>query len=181
MVWNKGQKVVLAGTPIVQEKKVGANATAAKLLPGILVLRDSSDEEFKECSAGASAGIVGWLGFEQAHPDYKPASRTSNFAAGAFAPVVSGAGTVLISKLASGNNVTQGDLLVAGADGLVAKAAGMDGSVDSGAVSVLSSAANGDIITLSGSTPAGGLIVAVAEESVDASAAAKYCVVRSTI
>lgn len=180
MAWSKGEKVVLAGSPVVQEKKVGSNATAAKMLPGALVIRDASDEKIKECGANAT-NVLGWLGYEQAHPDYKPASRTTAYAVGDFAPVIAGAGTVLIAKIASGNSITQGDLLVSAADGELAKAAAMDGSVDSGATTVTSTAANGDIITLSGSAPAGGVVVAIAEETVDASGGAKYCVVRSLI
>jgi len=157
MAWNKGEKVVLAGSPVVQEKKVGSNATAAKMIPGALVIRDASDEKIKECGANAT-NVVGWLGYEQAHPDYKPASRTTAYAVGDFAPVVAGAGTVLIAKIASGNSITQGDILVSAADGELAKAT-FDGT----------------------SHYLEYMAVAIAEETVDASSAAKYCVVRSLI
>lgn len=176
MAWNKGQKVVLAGSPVVEEKKIGSNATASAMVPGRFVVRDASDEKIKEAGAGATA-VLGVLGFEQAHPDYRPTSRTTAYAVGDFAPVVYGPGTVVIAKIASGNSITQGDFLVTAASGKLAKAADMDGVVDSGGTTVTSSAANGDIITLSGSMPAGGQIVAKALETVDASSADKECVV----
>lgn len=176
MAWSRGQKVVLAGSPVVEEKKIGAGATASEMVPGRFVVRDASDEKIKEAGAGAT-NALGVLGFEQAHPDYKPASRTTAYAVGDFAPVVYGPGTVVIATIASGNSITQGDLLITAASGKLAKAAAMDGSVDAGATTVVSSAANGDIITLSGSVAPGGQPVAKALESVDASSADKECVV----
>ncbi|MHC1597236.1 MAG: hypothetical protein ACXQT3_02855 [Methermicoccaceae archaeon] len=126
MAWNKGQKEVLAGSPVVEELKLGSNATAAKMLPGALVARDASDEKIKENDV-ATTKPIGWLGYEQAHPDYKPANITTAYAAGDFAPVVAGAGTVLIGKVAKGFTAAKGDLLIPWSDGELAVATRVGG------------------------------------------------------
>jgi len=127
MAWNAGQKIVLAGTPVVQEKKLGSNATVASMLAGCLVARDSSDEKIQENEC-ATTRPTGWLGFEKAHPDYKPATVTTAYAASDFAPVIAGAGAVLVSKLAAGVAAVQGDYLAPWTSGLLVPVVRVGGS-----------------------------------------------------
>lgn len=126
MAWSRGQKVVLAGNTVVEELKVGSNATAAYMVPGALVTGDASDEKIKENNV-ATTKPIGWLGFEQAHPDYKPANVTTAYAVGDFAPVVAGPGAVLVSTLAKGFVAAKGDLLMPWTNGQLAVATEVGG------------------------------------------------------
>lgn len=169
-------KIVVAGNPLVQELKV---ETATNMYPGRLVKKGTNDDDVVVNTAAGTA--VGWLGYEQSHADYRPADVDTAYNAGDRVPVVNGGGFVVVGRLATGETVNKGDLLVAAANGELAAATAMDGSVDAGATTVTSTAANGNIITLSGGVAPEGIIVGVAEESVDASVAAADIMVRSLI
>jgi len=164
-------KIVAAGEPLVQELKV---ETATNMYPGRLVKKGTNDDDIVVNTA--SGMPVGWLGYEQTNPQYKPANVDTAYAANDYAAVLNGGGFVIVGRLASGESVNKGDLLVPAANGELQEADTLE--IASGSTTVTSTAANGDIITGHyGDAP----VVAVAEETVDASAAAKDIMVRSLI
>jgi hypothetical protein len=108
-------QVVVAGDPLRIEYEIGANATAAKMLPGRVVIHDDVDGTVKEAGAKAD-GVVGFL-------DVAPDKLESdNYAVGEQAMVVKGRCMAKLTLLA-GENVSRGDKLVTAADGKVAKQA----------------------------------------------------------
>jgi|Deesub1362A_J573_1020465.scaffolds.fasta_scaffold00039_120 hypothetical protein len=155
-MWNKGNKVVLAGSPIVEEMKMGSNATQSDMVPGRLVVRDTSDESVKEAPANTTQP-AGWIGYEQSHPAHRPSDRTTAYSSGAYIPVLRGPGVVLISEITS-SSITKGDLLVSAGNGKLTKAT-FDATTNSLQY----------------------VAVAIALETVDASTVDKECVVMSLI
>ena len=118
-------QVIAAGDPLRIEMEIGAGATAAKMLPGRVVIFDDVDQTVKEAGAKAD-GIVGFL-------DVAPDKLESdNYAVGEQPMVVVGECIAKLTLLAA-ENVTRGDKLVTAADGKVAKQAvgamGAQGSV----------------------------------------------------
>ena len=107
--------VVAHGQPIRTEMEIGANATAAKMLPRTIVIFDSTDFTVKE--AGAKAG--GWLGILDIAPDKKVADA---YAVGDECLIIEGE-CYAVLRLKASENCTRGDKLVSAADGLVAKQA----------------------------------------------------------
>lgn len=101
---------------------------------------------------GAAGVALGWLGYERTIKKHRPATVDTIYTVNAQAAVLHGGGFVIVGRLASGQNVAKGARLMA--------------------------AANGE---LSGGTVGTHEIVAIAEESVDASAAAADIMVRSLI
>lgn len=108
-------QIVAAGEPLTVEMEVGANATAAKMLPGRVVVFDDADQTVKEAGAKAD-GEVGFLEVDGTH------KKTDAYAVGGSAPVVFGECLAVLTLLAS-ENVTRGDPLVSAADGKLAKQA----------------------------------------------------------
>jgi len=108
-------QVLVAGNPVIVEFEIGATATAAKMLPGRLVIFDNTDTSVKE--AGAKADNV--VGFLDVAPDKTEATA---YAVGDQARVIMGECIAKLLLLAN-ENVTRGDPLVAAADGKVAKQA----------------------------------------------------------
>jgi hypothetical protein len=108
-------QVVAHGDPFKTEMEIGANATAAKMLPKTIVVFDSTDFTVKE--AGAKA--AGWVGVL----DVAPGKKISDaYAVGDEAMIIEGE-CYLVLRLKASENVTRGDKLVTGADGLTAKQA----------------------------------------------------------
>jgi len=96
------------------EMKVGANATAAKMIPGTLVIRDTNDNQVKEAGAKAH-GIFGVIDVDPTH------GMSDNYALGENIPIlVPLNGSFLMIRIAANENVTQGDTMVSAADGLIA-------------------------------------------------------------
>jgi len=118
-------QIVAYGDPLTVEMEIGANATAAKMLPGRVVVFDDTDQTVKE--AGAKAASV--AGFLEVAPNKK---KTDAYAVGGQAKVVVGECLAVLTLLAN-ENVTRGDNLVTAADGKLAKQAtgamGAQGSV----------------------------------------------------
>jgi hypothetical protein len=112
---KSANQVVVAGTPIKVEMEIGANATAAKMLAGRVVIFDDTNNSVKE--AGAKADNV--VGFLDVAADKLEATA---YAVGDQAMVVVGECIAKLLLLAN-ENVTRGDPLVTAADGKVAKQA----------------------------------------------------------
>ncbi|WP_319506008.1 hypothetical protein [uncultured Methanolobus sp.] len=100
----------------------------------------------------AAGATLGWLGYEQTNPAFMPTDIDTIYALDDMAAVLYGGSFLIVGSLASGQNVTKGARLKAAADGELA--AGIVGTDE---------------------------IVAIAEESVDATSAAADIVVLSLI
>jgi hypothetical protein len=162
-------KIVVLGEPLVEELEI---KTVATMYPGRLVERDTNDSSVK---AGTAAGpVMGWLGYEQAHKNYRPADKTTIYKVNDEAPVLFGGHFVIIGSLQSGQNVTKGAKLVAAAAGELLAAAAIT-IVASGAAHIT----DGQGVT--GSYGVQGPVVAIARESVDASSSALPIMVESLI
>jgi hypothetical protein len=95
--------------------EIGANATAAKMLPGRLVIFDDVDQTVKEAGAKADGDVF----ILDVAPDELEATA---YAVGDQAMVIVGDCIAKLTLLAS-ENVSRGDPLVTAADGKVAKQA----------------------------------------------------------
>ncbi|MBP2030362.1 hypothetical protein J2755_001296 [Methanohalophilus levihalophilus] len=100
----------------------------------------------------AAGATLGWLGYEQTNPVFMPTDVDTVYVQDDMAAVLYGGGFLIVGRLASGQNVTKSARLKAAANGELA--AGIVGTDE---------------------------IVAIAEESVDASSAAADIVVLSLI
>jgi len=108
-------QIVASGDPLAVEMEIGANATAAKMLPGRVVIFDDADQTVKESGAKAD-GVVGFL-------EVAPAKKkTDAYAVGDQAKVVVGECLAVLTLLAN-ESVVRGDYLVTAADGKLAKLA----------------------------------------------------------
>lgn len=108
-------QVLVAGDPLRVEMEIGANATAAKMLPGRLVIFDDADQTVKEAGAEADGDVF--------ILDVAPDKLESDaYAVGGQAMVIVGECIAKLTLLAS-ENVARGDPLVTAADGKVAKQA----------------------------------------------------------
>jgi hypothetical protein len=112
---KSANQVVVAGNPLKVEMEIGANATAAKMLAGRVVIFDDTNDSVKE--AGAEADNI--VGFLDVAPDKLEATA---YAVGDQAMVVVGECIAKLLLLAN-ENVTRGDPLVTAADGKLAKQA----------------------------------------------------------
>jgi hypothetical protein len=108
-------QIVAFCEPLTVEMEIGANAIAAKMLPGRVVIFDDVDQTVKE--AGAKAASV--AGFLEVAPAKK---KTDAYAVGDQAQVVVGECLAVLTLLAN-ESVTRGDKLVTAADGKLAKQA----------------------------------------------------------
>jgi len=110
-------QIVIHGEPIILEMEVGANATAAKMLPGNIVIFDDTNNTVKEAAAKAD----NYVGILDVAPDKL---ESDNYAVGDQCKVITGpSGIVVKLRLKAAENVTRGDPLVCAADGQVAKQA----------------------------------------------------------
>ena len=159
----------------IQTKKV---ETATNMYPGRLVVKGTNDDDV---IIGTAAGaVIGWLGYEQTDKKYRNATVDTIYEANDQVAVINGPGIILVGSLASGQNVTKGARLVAAAAGELTAATAITATTPAGATAVTSSSAQ-PAMTMAGGLPTQGIVVAIAEESVDASAAAKDIMVRSLI
>jgi hypothetical protein len=110
--------VVQAFTRSPEQLKIGANATAAKMLPGIFVVFDTNDYSVKEC--GAAGAAIGVLGYGECSAEYKPETQTTAYAVGDMVPVYNGPGRVYAYVT---ETIVKGEPLVLAADGKLSKAA----------------------------------------------------------
>ena len=124
-VQKPANQIVIDGDPIRKEVTIGANATAAKMLPGRFVIHDTDDGDVKEAGAKAN-NVLGQL-------DVRADKLESDaYAVGDRAPLLQGKYLGKVTLLAN-ENVEPGDRLVTAADGKVAKlavgAAGSTGAI----------------------------------------------------
>lgn len=114
-IQKPNNQIVAYGDPLIVEMEIGANATAAKMLAGRVVIFDDADQTIKE-SGAAAANVVGFLEVDPAN------TKTTAYAVGDQAKIVIGECLAVMTLLAS-ENITRGDPLVTAADGKLAKQA----------------------------------------------------------
>lgn len=108
-------QIVVAGTPTLQELKI---ETATNCKPGRFVMRGTNDDDIIVCNGLKPP--IGVLGYEQAHPSFKPDTRAGLYAAEAMAPVLNGDFTAISpGALAVGTAGKKGEILVSWSDGMV--------------------------------------------------------------
>lgn len=78
-------------------------ATAAKMLPGILVKISDLANEVIECDSSGNA--IGFLGYQATAAEFRPATRDTAYALGDRVAVHRGAGRRQMGRLASGQNL----------------------------------------------------------------------------
>lgn len=99
------------------EMKVGANATAAKMIPGALVVLDTTENEVKEAGAKAH-GIFGVIDVDPTHDVDDAYAVGDNITI-----IVPNAGALVALIFLANEDFIQGDTLVSAANGLVAEIA----------------------------------------------------------
>lgn len=116
---------IAAGENKFIEMEVGANATAAKMLPGRLVIDDTTDGDVKECGAAAD-NVIGALEKDV------DSLITDAYAVGDQAIIITH-GYAVLTLVSGSAAVSPGDAIVSAADGKAAKQAvgamGAQGSV----------------------------------------------------
>ena len=117
--FNVPNNGVAAGNYRVERLAVGANATAAKMIPGALVVFDTNDHDVKE--SGAAGDVIGFLGYEDASSNFKPTTRDTAYVLQDEVPVLTGTDMIVTVPCAS-TSFVKGDYVEAGASGVVVAA-----------------------------------------------------------
>jgi hypothetical protein len=164
-----GRKVVVAGSPVIEE----LTAEGAGVKPGRLVKKGTAATQVVVVAAATDkpSGWVGWDA-EGAHPSASPATRDTAYTAAKKTPIVYGPGTILVAKLAAGQTIAKDAPLIPGADGELQAASD---------IAAAQQADTRHVGATAGSFPPGGMIVALAKESVTTTASAENIIVESLI
>ena len=109
--------IVLGGNdpPVTQKVNLG---TIANCYAGRLLTLEDSDYDRKVCTAMTAP--TGWLGYELASPQYRPATITTIYTLDDKAIEHKGGGFTIKAKLAKGCSVKKGEQVMNWADGEVA-------------------------------------------------------------
>jgi hypothetical protein len=160
--------ILVAGNPLVQYLKV---ETATNMYPGRHVIKGTNDDDIVVGTAAAGksfAKTVGWLGYEHTIKKHRPATVDTIYAGDEQAAVLSGP-IVIVARLKSGESVVKGDRLYAQANGEVALLPDGDLNATFSDTEVEAELAYAKSV------------IAIAEETVDASGGAADIMVRSLI
>lgn len=107
-------KIVAAGTPLVQELSV---ETATNMYPGRLVKTGTDSDEVVVNDAATNTTVVGWLGYEHTNPNYRKADTTTTYAEGDQVAVLNGGKFVILADALGAT--PKGTPLTGGAGGKV--------------------------------------------------------------
>lgn len=164
-----GRKVAIAGNPIIEE----LTAEGIGVKPGRLVKKGTAVTQVVVVAAATDkpSGWVGWDA-EGAHPSASPADRDTEYTAAKKAPIVYGPGTILVAKLAAGQTIAKDAPLIPAADGELQAASD---------IAAAQQADTRHVGATAGSFPPGGMIVALAKESVTTTGSADNIIVESLI
>lgn len=168
-------KIIVAGQPLTQILKV---ETATTVYPGRLLVRGTADDDV--VTGTVNGAVIGWAGYEDTIKKHRPATVDTIYLINAQIAVHSGGGFVIVGSLANGQNVTKGARLCAAAAGELTAATAITATVPNGTTAVTSTSAQ-PAMTMAGGLPTQGIVVAIAEESVDATGGAADIMVRSLI
>lgn len=109
--------IVAAGNPLVQELKV---ETDTNMYPGRLVQKGTGDDDIIVSDSAVGDDLVGWLGFEQTAPVFRPSTPDTIYVADAQAAVLNGGGFIIVACLATSQTIAKGEALTSAAAGMVA-------------------------------------------------------------
>lgn len=169
-------KIVLDSKGLhVQTKKV---ETATNVYPGRLVERGTNDDDV--VVGTANGAVIGWAGYLNTAKKYRPATVDTIYLINDQIGVINGPGIILNARLANGQNVTKGARLSAAANGELTASTAITATVPAGGTAVTSTSAQ-PAMTMAGGLQTQGIVVAIAEESVNAGAGAADILVRSLI
>lgn len=108
-------KIHVYGPVLRVEMTVGANATKAKMIPGTIVVYDAAVNAVKEAGVNALS-FLGVIDIDATH------DMDDTYDVGDNIPIlVPAPGAFLMIRMTANENLTQGDLVVVGADGLLVK------------------------------------------------------------
>jgi len=107
-------KIIVAGQPLTQILKV---ETATSVYPGRLVKKGTNDDDIVVNTAAGAA--VGWAGYENTIKKHRPATVDTIYLINAQIAVEHGGHFVIVARLQTGQTITKGELLAAGATGTV--------------------------------------------------------------
>jgi len=113
--FRKPSTGVATGKKYVELLRVGANATAAKMLPGIFVIKDTNDRSVKE--SGAAGKVIGVLGYEDTPEAFRPTTRDTAYALGDTVAVIHGQGAYVRALQAASQTTVKGETMKVVADG----------------------------------------------------------------
>lgn len=115
--------IVFGGKPFKVIQKI---ETATNCYPGRLMIKGTNDDDVKVADGVGVPG--GWLGYEQADPEFAPDNITSLYAVNAQAPVMSGPGFLRMpSGLAAKTIAVKNDFLLSWGDGQVVPGVNLGG------------------------------------------------------
>ena len=102
------------------EFRVGPNATAASMIPGIFVIKDTYDYSVKQ--SDGSGNDIGVLAFMGASPNYMPETLNGNYSIGDKCGVWTDTGVRISAWLTTGQSVVYGQPLKVVTGGTVSAA-----------------------------------------------------------
>lgn len=108
-------KIVASGTPLVQELRV---QTASEMYPGRLVKTGTTTDEIVVNDASTNTTVLGWIGYEQTNPNYRPSTPTTIHVIEDQTTVLNGSGFTILADAASGA-IAKGNPLTGAAAGKV--------------------------------------------------------------
>lgn len=166
-------KVIQGGLVWYEQLLAGGAVT-----PGALVKRGADDDHVVEAGDGANdvLGVADYIAHERVTGTRGGQVIGTDIAADQPLRVAKG-NFLWRGTLKSGENVVKGDRLVCAANGEVKKAATLSVTVPSGATAVTSDAAQPNLVEAGSLMPGGG-VIAIAEESVNATSEAKPILLR---
>jgi hypothetical protein len=107
------------GNYLTEQLVVGATATAAKMLPGALVIKNTNDYGVGE--SGSEGKVIGWLGYGATNANYKPTNRDTAYARGDYVAVHNGS-NFRVRAIIDTEAADKGAPLTADTDGTVTAA-----------------------------------------------------------
>lgn len=109
--FNKpSNRIVAYGEPFVRNLYVELGTDC---YPGRLVKSGTNQNDIKAQDTSGNA-VAGWLGYEQAAMNYRPATVSTAYATGDFAPVLNGPGMVIKATLEINQTITRDEALAIG-------------------------------------------------------------------
>ena len=107
-------KIVAGGNPLSQELRI---ETVANMYAGRLVKAGSSVDEIVVNDAATNTTVLGWLGYEQTAPYYRPDTPTTIYVIEDQAAVLNGGGFVILADAVGAT--PKGTPLTGAADGKI--------------------------------------------------------------
>ena len=109
-------KIVAAGKPLVQELEV-ENATM--MYAGRLVQKGTGDHDVIVSDSSVGDDLVGWLGYEQTAPYFRPSTPDTIYEVTAKAAVLNGGGFIIVASLTESQTILKGQSLTSAGSGRV--------------------------------------------------------------